>query len=138
MDLTRAQPGAVVCGAEPTRSQRRSAAPHLLRFARPMKIVFLTPGTGSYYCGVCMRDNAIAREMIRQGHEALLVPMYLPLTLDEQPVSADLPVFYGGISVYMKQKFALFRHTPRWLDTLLNARGLLRLAGRQSSMTDQS
>jgi glycosyltransferase involved in cell wall biosynthesis len=100
-----------------------------------MKIVFLTPGTGSYYCGVCMRDNAIAREMIRQGHEALLVPMYLPLTLDEQQASAHLPVFYGGISVYLKQKFAFFRSTPRWLDKLLNARGFLRLAGKQAGMT---
>ncbi|HEV7404477.1 MAG TPA: glycosyltransferase family 4 protein [Chthoniobacteraceae bacterium] len=100
-----------------------------------MKIVFLTPGTGSYYCGVCMRDNAIAREMIRQGHEALLVPMYLPLTLDEQSASTNLPVFYGGISVYLKQKFAFFRATPRWLDKLLNARGFLRLAGRQAGMT---
>jgi glycosyltransferase involved in cell wall biosynthesis len=100
-----------------------------------MKIVFLTPGTGSYYCGVCMRDNAIAREMIRQGHEALLVPMYLPLTLDEQSASANLPVFYGGISVYLKQKFAFFRSTPRWLDKLLNARGFLRLAGQQAGMT---
>ena len=103
-----------------------------------MKIVFLTPGTGSYYCGVCMRDNAIAREMIRQGHDALLVPMYLPLTLDEKPASAHLPVFYGGISVYMQQKIPLFRYTPRWLDKLLNARGLLRLAGRQAGMTDES
>ncbi len=100
-----------------------------------MKLVLLTPGTGSYYCGVCMRDNALAREAIRQGHEALMVPMYLPLTLDEAPVSADLPVFYGGINVYLQQKFAFFRNSPRWLDRLLNYRGFLRLAGKASGMT---
>lgn len=99
-----------------------------------MKIIFLTPGTGSYYCGVCMRDNAIAREMIRQGHEALLVPMYLPLTLDEQSASSNVPVFYGGISVYLKQ-FWLFRHTPRWLDKFFNARPFMRFAARQAGMT---
>ena len=30
-----------------------------------MKLVFLTPGTGSYYCGVCMRDNALARDIVK-------------------------------------------------------------------------
>ena len=48
-----------------------------------MKIILITPGTGSYYCGVCMRDNALATELIRQGHDALMVPLYLPLQLDE-------------------------------------------------------
>ena len=62
-----------------------------------MKIILLTPGTGSYYCGVCMRDNALAKELIRQGHDAIMLPMYLPLTLDEAPVSSDAPIFYGGI-----------------------------------------
>ncbi len=100
-----------------------------------MKIVLLTPGTGSYYCGVCMRDNALAKELIRQGHDAVMLPMYLPLTLDEGAASPDSEVFYGGVNVYLQQKFALFRHTPRWLDRLLNARGLLQLAGKQSGMT---
>ena len=100
-----------------------------------MKIVLLTPGTGSYYCGVCMRDNALAKELIRQGHDAVMLPMYLPLTLDEDSASPDAEVFFGGVNVYLQQKFALFRHTPRWLDRLLNARGLLKIAARQSGMT---
>jgi glycosyltransferase involved in cell wall biosynthesis len=100
-----------------------------------MKIILLTPGTGSYHCGVCMRDNALAKELIRQGHDAMMLPMYLPLTLDESSASPDAPVFFGGISVYLAQKFALFRHTPRWLDRLLNAPLLLKLAGRFSGMT---
>ncbi len=101
-----------------------------------MKIVLLAPGTGSYYCGVCMRDNALARELIGQGHEALMVPMYLPLTLDETAAQAEAPVFFGGVNVYLQQKFRFFRRAPRWLDRLLDARGLLRLAGRQSGMTN--
>ena len=100
-----------------------------------MKIVLLTPGTGSYYCGVCMRDNALAKELIRQGHDAVMLPMYLPLTLDEGAVSPDSEIFFGGVNVYLQQKLALFRHTPRWLDRLLNARGLLNLAARQTGMT---
>lgn len=101
-----------------------------------MRVILLTPGTGSYHCGVCMRDNALAKELIRQGHDAVMLPMYLPLTLDESRANPDTPIFYGGISVYLQQKFALFRHTPRWLDRLINHPALLRLAGRQSGMTD--
>ncbi len=100
-----------------------------------MKIVLLTPGTGSYYCGVCMRDNALAKELIRQGHDAVMLPMYLPLVLDEGAASPESEIFFGGVNVYLQQKLALFRHTPRWLDRLLNARGLLNLAAKQSGMT---
>jgi glycosyltransferase involved in cell wall biosynthesis len=83
-----------------------------------------------------MRDNALARELIRQGHEALMVPMYLPLTLDDVPATGHVPVFYGGINVYLQQKFAFFRNSPRWLDRLLNYRGFLKLAGKASGMSD--
>ena len=100
-----------------------------------MKIVLLTPGTGSYHCGVCMRDNALAKELIRQGHDAMMLPMYLPLTLDESSANPDAPVFFGGVGVYLQQKFPLFRHTPRWLDRMLNAPALLKLVGRWSGMT---
>jgi glycosyltransferase involved in cell wall biosynthesis len=101
-----------------------------------MKIFLLTPGTGSYHCGVCLRDNALAKELIRQGHEAVMLPMYLPLTLDEAAASPRTPIFFGGINVYLQQKSALFRHTPRWLDAIFNQRWLLKLAaGSAASQT---
>ncbi len=101
-----------------------------------MKLVFLTPGTGSYYCGVCMRDNALAKELIRMGHDAVMLPMYLPLSLDETAAgSQEQEIFYGGINVYLQQKFAIFRKTPRWLDRWLDGRGLLKWVGKFSGMT---
>ncbi len=101
-----------------------------------MNIILLTPGTGSYHCGVCLRDNALARDLIRQGHDAIMLPMYLPLTLDEPSVNPDIPIFFGGISVYLEQKFSFLRHMPRWLDRMLSARWLLRLvAGSAASQT---
>lgn len=100
-----------------------------------MNLVFLTPGTGSYYCGVCMRDNALAKELIRLGHDATMVPMYLPLTLDETAAHESGRIFYGGINVYLQQKFSFFRHTPAWVDRLFDAGGLLRAVGRFSGMT---
>ncbi len=30
-----------------------------------MKIVQLTPGTGSFYCGACIRDNALVTGLRR-------------------------------------------------------------------------
>lgn len=102
-----------------------------------MKIVFLTGGTGSYYCGACMRDNALAQEIQRAGHDVTLAPMYLPLMLDEATLAgADrVPVFFGGINVFLQQKIPLFRHTPRWFDRLFNSTGLLKWAARHSHMT---
>ena len=96
-----------------------------------MNIALLTPGTGSYHCGVCMRDNALAKELIRAGHRALLLPMYLPLTLDESAASPDAPIFFGGVSTYLRERFSFLRAMPRWMDRMLSARWLLKmLAGR--------
>lgn len=100
-----------------------------------MKITILTAGTGSYYCGACMRDNALARELISRGHEAHLVPMYLPLQLDEERVDDSVPVFFGGINVYLQQKYGIFRKLPRWVDRLFNGRGLLRAVAKRSHLT---
>ncbi|MFN3651071.1 MAG: glycosyltransferase family 4 protein [Armatimonadota bacterium] len=100
-----------------------------------MRIVQLTAGTGSFYCGTCIRDNALVSELRRRGHDALLVPMYLPLALDEPPATAGTPVLFGGINVYLQQKLSLFRRTPRWLDRLFDSPALLRAAGRKAGMT---
>lgn len=101
-----------------------------------MKIVLLTPGTGSYHCGVCMRDNALAKELIRQGHDAIMLPMYLPLTLDEESASPEMPIFFGGVSTYLREKVPFLRRMPRWLDRLLSKRGLLKLlAGKAAAKT---
>ena len=59
------------------------------------------------YCGGCLRDNALVAALRKLGHQALLVPLYLPLTLDEEDQSAGTPLFFGGISVYLEQKSPL-------------------------------
>ncbi len=100
-----------------------------------MKLLFLTPGTGSYYCGVCMRDNALAKQLCAMGHDAVLLPLYLPLTLDESAASPEAPVFFGGLNVYLQQKLSWFRHAPRWLDRWLDHPAILKWLGRFSGMT---
>ena len=103
-----------------------------------MRLVYLTTGTGSFYCGSCMRDNALVLALRKRGHDALLVPMYLPLTLDEESAAAGTPVFYGGINSYLQQISPLFRKTPRWLDKLFDATAVLTATGKFSSMTRAS
>jgi glycosyltransferase involved in cell wall biosynthesis len=82
-----------------------------------------------------MRDNALAKALITQGHEAHLVPMYLPLQLDEERVDPGTPVFFGGINVYLQQKYRIFRGLPRWMDKIFNGRGLLRAVAKRSHLT---
>ena len=100
-----------------------------------MKLLFLTPGTGSYYCGVCMRDNALAKQLRLMGHDAVLLPLYLPLTLEEGAASPDAPVLFGGLNVYLQQRFPWFRKAPKWVDRWLDHPALLKWLGRFSGMT---
>lgn len=102
-----------------------------------LRVTFLTPGTGSYYCGACMRDNTLANALHRAGHGVEIMPMYLPLTLDEPgvPGLGDTPIFFGGVNVYLQQKFSWFRRAPQWLDNLLNSGRLLRGLAERSRMT---
>jgi len=61
-----------------------------------MNIVQLTPGAGGMFCGNCFHDNALVAALRRLGHDVLMLPMYLPIRLDEADQSAGMPVFFGG------------------------------------------
>ena len=43
-----------------------------------MKILAFTAGAANMYCGSCLRDNALAAELKRQGHDVILLPIYTP------------------------------------------------------------
>ncbi len=87
------------------------------------------------YCGNCFRDNALVAALRRQGHEVLMVPLYLPMTLDEENQSAGTPTFFGGINVYLQQQSAFFRRAPKWLHSLLDSPFLLKLAAGRAAKT---
>ncbi len=91
------------------------------------KIVFVTAGGAGMYCGSCMRDNTLVRNLTRGGWDVELVPAYTPVTTDEEDVSADRVVL-GGINMYLAQNVPLFRHLPVWLTGWLDRPGLLRRA----------
>ena len=96
-----------------------------------MKILAFTAGAAQMYCGSCIRDNALAAELKRQGHDVTLMPMYTP-TLTDEPNVSDARVVMGGISVYLEQHSGFFRHTPWLLDRLWDSRWALKLAARSS------
>ena len=87
------------------------------------------------YCGTCLRDNALATELIRQGHDVTLVPLYTPTLTDERNVSGDR-IFFGGISVYLEQNWALFRKTPWLLDKLWDSKLALKAAAKRTIPVD--
>lgn len=101
-----------------------------------LKIAFIVPGSGNtFYCENCLRDCAAVKALRERGHDVVLVPMYLPLFADEEGLSGETPVFFGGINVYLQQKFSLFRKTPKWLDRLMDSRPLLGLAAERAGST---
>ena len=83
------------------------------------------------YCGSCLRDNAMATELLARGHDVLLLPVYTPTHTDEPNVSDD-HVALGGISAYLEQYVPVFRKTPAWLDRLWDSKAALNLASRKS------
>ncbi len=99
-----------------------------------MRIAYVAAGAAGMYCGSCIHDNTVAAALMRQGHEVALIPTYTPLRTDEQDVSVGR-VFYGAINVYLQQKLGLFRHTPRFLDRLLDRPSLLSWVSRFSAST---
>jgi len=85
-----------------------------------MRILSLTAGAASMYCGSCLRDNALAAELIRQDHDVTLLPFYTPTLTDEENVSRQEQVFFGGISVYLEQHMPWFRR-GRLFDVIVDA-----------------
>ena len=96
-----------------------------------MRVLSITAGAGGMYCGSCLRDNALAAEMMARGHDVTLLPLYTPLVTDEENVTRP-QVLFGGISVYLQQQSALFRKLPRIADRLFDSPALIRFFADRS------
>ena len=101
-----------------------------------MNIVQIIPGSGgSFYCGNCLRDSKYVVALREQGHQVIKIPMYLPIFSDERDIS-DIPVFYGAISIYLKQLYPILRKAPRWFDKILNSKPLMKMAASMAGSTN--
>jgi glycosyltransferase involved in cell wall biosynthesis len=100
-----------------------------------MRILSITAGAAGMYCGSCLRDNGLAVELLARGHEVTLLPLYTPTTTDETNVSRN-QVLFGGISIYLQQYAALFRHTPRFVDKWWDSPRVIKTFASRSLSTD--
>ena len=90
------------------------------------------------YCGNCFRDNALVGELRRLGHQVTMVPLYLPMTLEDLDQSLGTPIFFSGINVFLEQKLPWFSKAPGWLRKLLASPALLKWAAGRAAKTKAS
>ena len=100
-----------------------------------MKIAHIIPGSGgSFYCGNCLRDSKYMKALQDLNQEVIKVPLYLPLFDDAHDLN-QVPVFYGAVDIYLKQRFPVFRHMPAFVDKMLNSKPMLHLAAQNAGST---
>lgn len=99
-----------------------------------MRIVHITAGAGGRICGSCLHDNALVRALRQRGRDAILLPAYVPTTTDEENV-AERRVVMGGVNIWLQEFVPFFRHTPWFLDRLLDGRRLLTWLAGQTAQT---
>ena len=103
-----------------------------------MKIVYLITGSGgSFYCGNCYRDMIYLRAIRKvPGINATAIPLYLPPETDNTESGLDKSVFFGAISMYLREKVPFLRNMPSFFDKLLDSAPMLRMAARRSGTTN--
>jgi len=102
-----------------------------------VKIVNIVPGFGgTFYCGNCLRDSGYTKSLISLGHDAIMLPIYLPLNFNHDvEENNETPIFYGAVNIYLKQNFRLFKNMPRWMERLFNSGPILRYAAKKAGST---
>jgi glycosyltransferase involved in cell wall biosynthesis len=101
-----------------------------------MKIVNIVPGFGgTFYCGNCLRDSVYVRSLKSAGHDAVTLPIYLPLSIYNDHNDREIPMFYGAVNIYLKQNFKSLRHMPSWLEQLFNSKPILKYAAKKAGST---
>jgi glycosyltransferase involved in cell wall biosynthesis len=102
-----------------------------------MKIVYLITGSGgSFYCGNCYRDMIFLRAIRKvPGIDATAIPLYLPPDDTNKESGLDKNVFFGAISMYLREKVPMFRNMPVFLDKLFDSAPMLKMAARRAGTT---
>lgn len=100
-----------------------------------MKVVILAAGAGSMYCGACARDAALAKTLASQGNEALVIPLYTPVRLEEADLEPTHPVLFGGVNAYLREVIPGYARCPKGVRNLLDHPKLLAWAGKFAVMT---
>ena len=102
-----------------------------------MKVVFLvTSSGGSFYCSNCYRDMLYFTAVrINEGVESSAIPLYLPPEKIYVESGFDQNVFFGAISLYIRERVHFLSKMPAFLDRILDSGPLLRLAAQRAGTT---
>lgn len=102
-----------------------------------MKIVYLITGSGGqFYCDNCYRDMLYVRAIRKMpGVTASAIPLYLPPDTPEAKSAVDSHVFFGAISLYLREKVRFLRKMPAFFDKIFNSRPLLKIAASRAGST---
>jgi len=102
-----------------------------------MKIVYLITGSGgSFYCGNCYRDMIYLRAIRKvPGTLASAIPLYLPPDESVKENDIDPNVFFGAISLYIREKVPFLRNMPSFFDKILDSPPMLKMAAKRAGTT---
>ena len=102
-----------------------------------MKIAYLVPGTGgAFYCGNCHRDRLFVTAMKNNPEvDVTALPLYLLPNRDNFGDDFETNVFFGAISLYVKEKVPAMRNMPRFIEKILDSPPLLKFAARMAGST---
>jgi len=100
-----------------------------------MRIAIITAGGAGMFCGSCMQDNTLARALRLAGADALLLPTYTPIRVDEENESTSR-VFLGGVNVYLDSKLPGWKRLPRLFKRWLDRPSIVQFLSKRSSSTD--
>ena len=89
------------------------------------------------FCGSCMQDNTLARALRMAGADAVLLPTYTPIRVDEENASTSR-VFLGGVNIYLDSRLPGWRLLPRVFKRWLDLPSVVQFLTRRSSSTDAS
>jgi len=118
-------------------TQRSHGDPQRLNIDK-LKIVYLITGSGgSFYCANCYRDMLYVRAIRKvPGIQASAIPLYLPpdkTTIGQN--GFDNHVFFGAISMYLREKVRFLKNMPAVFDKFFDSSLFLKFAAKQAGTT---
>jgi glycosyltransferase involved in cell wall biosynthesis len=102
-----------------------------------MKIAYLITGSGgSFYCGNCYRDMLYLRAIRKvNGITASGIPLYLPPDKFTSNNIFENDVFFGAISMYLREKVPFMKNMPTLLEKFFDSPPFLKLASNMAGTT---
>ncbi|MBP8958962.1 MAG: glycosyltransferase family 4 protein [Bacteroidales bacterium] len=102
-----------------------------------MKIVYLvTSSGGSFYCTNCYRDMLFLKAIKKYSNaDAETVSLYLPPEKIYVENGFGTDVFFGAVSLYIREKIPALEKMPTFLEKIFDSPPMLNIAAKSASST---